>query len=60
MENKKYEITTNELVLDGRKFFQVKALKDFGSVMAGKLGGYVEGENNSRYNYSLILNRVRE
>lgn len=46
MENKKYEITTNELVLDGRKFFQVKALKDFGSVVAGKLGGYVEGEHN--------------
>lgn len=46
MENKKYEITTNELVIDGRKFFQVKALKDFGSVMAGKLGGYVEGEHN--------------
>ena len=45
MENKKYEITTNELVLDGRKFFQVKALKDFGSVVAGKLGGYVEGEH---------------
>lgn len=46
MENKKYEITTNECVIDGRKFFQVKALKDFGSVVAGKLGGYVEGEHN--------------
>lgn len=46
MENKKYEITTNELVIDGRKFFQVKALKDFGSVFAGKLGGYVENEHN--------------
>ncbi len=46
MENKKYEITTNELVLDGRKFFQVKALKEFGNVKAGQLGGYVESEEN--------------
>jgi carbonic anhydrase/acetyltransferase-like protein (isoleucine patch superfamily) len=46
MENKKYEITTNELVIDGRKFFQVKALRDFDNAKAGDLGGYVENEHN--------------
>lgn len=43
---KKYEITTNELTIDGRKFFQIKSLRGFGSIVAGKLGGYVEGEHN--------------
>lgn len=32
--------------IGNRKFFQVKALKDFGDVRAGSLGGYVEHENN--------------
>lgn len=37
----KYTITSNILTIDDRDFFQVKALKDFGSVKAGDLGGYV-------------------
>lgn len=42
----KYEITTNILTIDDRDFFQVKALKDFGSVKAGDLGGYVQSSEN--------------
>lgn len=42
----KYEITSNVLTVDGRDFFQVKALKDFDNAKAGDLGGYVENEHN--------------
>ena len=62
MENKKYEITTNELVIDGRKFFQVKALKDFDNAKAGDLGGYVENEvvaypapHGTEYSYTAAI-----
>lgn len=43
----KYAITSNILTIDDRDFFQVKALKDFGSVKAGDLGGYIQSFENS-------------
>lgn len=44
---KKYELTTNtKIVLFGKKLFQIRALKDFGNVKAGQLGGYIEKEEN--------------
>lgn len=42
----KYVITSNVLTIDNRDFFQVKALKDFGSVKAGDLGGYIQSSEN--------------
>lgn len=42
----KYTITSNILTIDNRDFFQVKALKDFGSVKAGDLGGYIQSSEN--------------
>ena len=42
----KYAITSNILTIDDRDFFQVKALKDFGSVKAGDLGGYIQSSEN--------------
>lgn len=44
---KKYELTSEikEVVL-GRMLFRIKALKDFGDVKAGDLGGFVEKESN--------------
>ena len=42
----KYTITSNILTIDDRDFFQVKALKDFGSVKAGDLGGYIQSSEN--------------
>lgn len=43
---KKYEMTSNVKEFFGHKLFQVKALKDFGDVNAGDLGGYIEKERN--------------
>ena len=43
---KKYELTTNTKTCFGRKLYQIKALKDFGDVKAGDLGGYIEKEEN--------------
>lgn len=44
---KKYELTKNtKIVLFGKKLFQIRALKDFGNVKAGQLGGYIEKEEN--------------
>lgn len=43
---KKYEMTSNTKELKGRKLFQIRALKDFGDVKVGDLGGYIEKEEN--------------
>jgi UDP-3-O-[3-hydroxymyristoyl] glucosamine N-acyltransferase len=43
---KKYELATNTKMWFGRKLYQIKALKDFGNVKAGNLGGYIEKEEN--------------
>ena len=43
---KKYELTTNTKMCFGRRLYQIKALKDFGDVKAGDLGGYIEKEEN--------------
>ena len=43
---KKYELTTNTKMCFGQKLYQIKALKDFGDVKAGDLGGYIEKEEN--------------
>lgn len=43
----KYELIPTQLrTLDGKPLFQVRALRSFGGVRAGDLGGYVEGEHN--------------
>lgn len=43
---KKYELTAEFIEKWGKKLFRIKALISFGSVEAGKLGGYVEKEDN--------------
>ena len=43
---KKYELTSNMKEIVGHKLFQIRALKDFGDVKAGDLGGYIEKEKN--------------
>ena len=43
---KKYEMTSNTKELKRRKLFQIRALKDFGDVKVGDLGGYIEKEEN--------------
>ena len=43
---KKYELTTETLQFAGRTLHRIKALRDFGSVKAGELGGWIEKEEN--------------
>lgn len=48
MESKKYVMCTDRMLhlSDGRVVYQIQALKDFGSVRRGMLGGYIESEQN--------------
>jgi hypothetical protein len=43
---KKYELTDETVYCSGKKLYRIRALIDFADVMAGELGGYVEGEEN--------------
>ena len=44
---KKYELLKDDHInYEGRTLYRIKALKDFGNVKAGDIGGYVESENN--------------
>lgn len=45
-ENKKYELTNEIKEWWGHTLHRIKALKDFGAVKAGELGGWVESEYN--------------
>ena len=42
----KYELTTETLQFAGHILHRIKALKDFRSVKAGELGGWIESEEN--------------
>ena len=44
---KKYKLVKNNVsYFAGTKLYQIKALKDFGNVKKGELGGWIESENN--------------
>ena len=42
----KYELTNETKVINGVELHRVKALKDFGNVKKGDLGGWIEKEEN--------------
>lgn len=42
----KYKMTDNTLMVNGRVLHQIVALKDFGMVSKGELGGWIETYNN--------------
>lgn len=45
--NKKYELLQNDYIEhEGRTLYRIKALRDFSSVKAGDIGGYVQSEDN--------------
>ena len=47
MKNNKYRLISEDCKTNyGRKLYRIEALKDFGVVEAGELGGYIESENN--------------
>jgi UDP-3-O-[3-hydroxymyristoyl] glucosamine N-acyltransferase len=44
---KKYELLANEVVaVRGQRVYRVRALRDFGDVKVGQLGGYIKSEAN--------------
>lgn len=43
---KKYCLTDNTIYIGGNCLYQIEALKDFGRVKKGDLGGYIASENN--------------
>lgn len=43
---KKFELTTETKIRCGRTLYRIKALKSFGGVCVGDLGGWVEKEKN--------------
>ena len=49
-EGKKYELTDISIDFCGVKLFRIRALKSFGDVKEGDLGGYVEKEENLSQN----------
>jgi len=44
--SRKYELTNETLKWHGRTLHRIRALRDFGDVKAGDLGGWVESEDN--------------
>ena len=46
MKNLKYILTKESIQFRGSTLYRIKALKDFGDVKAGDLGGYIEKELN--------------
>jgi NDP-sugar pyrophosphorylase family protein len=49
-EEKKYTMTDDTIVIDGAKLSRIQALRDFGNVKAGELGGYISCEENLSHN----------
>lgn len=47
MSDKKYEILKDQVItMNGSTIYRIKALKNFGDVEAGDIGGFVESEDN--------------
>ena len=42
----KYELTSETKVINGVELHKIKALKSFGNIKKGELGGWIEGEKN--------------
>lgn len=43
---RKYRLTDEEIIVGDRKLYRIQALKSFGNVKKGQLGGYIESEKN--------------
>ena len=42
----KYELTNETINVDGHTLHRIKALRDFGNVKKGDLGGFIQSETN--------------
>ena len=43
---RKYELTDETIIRDGRILHRIRAVRDFADVKAGELGGWIEKESN--------------
>lgn len=59
--DKKYELLTDQSIeVDGHTLYRIRALRDFGVIGAGEIGGFVEGEANlSHYDACWIGDNAR-
>ena len=48
--DKKYTLTNDSIVVDGKTLYRIKALRSFSNVNKGDIGGYVESESNLSHN----------
>ena len=48
---KKYELTDEAITIEGITLHRIRAIKSFGIVRAGDLGGFIEGELNLSHMY---------
>lgn len=56
----KYELTDEYIKVFGKKLYRIKALRDFGDVEVGDLGGFVESTDNlSQYDKSWVCGDAR-
>ena len=46
---RKYELTDETIEIDGKILHRIKALRDFGDVKKGDLGGFIETEDNLKH-----------
>lgn len=49
MEEKKYKLLEDDTIeVDGHTLYRIRALRDFGNISKGTIGGYIESEKNGR------------
>jgi len=48
--DKKYTLTDDTVVVNGKILYRIKALRSFSDVDRGDLGGYIESESNLSHN----------
>ncbi len=49
-ENTKFGFTGETLDVDGRTLYRIVALRDFGKIRKGEIGGFIENEDNLDFN----------
>ncbi len=66
MTNKKYELTDDTMVIGGCTLHRIRALRSFGNVIKGKLGGFIQSEDNLSHageawvhDYAAVYNKAR-
>ena len=52
MNINKYELTSETIVVNHKILYRIKALRSFGDVKSGDLGGYIESINNLSYEFN--------